>query len=162
MSFVTFESFSLGKAASLGQWNWVSAAGELECIAGPKFGTLRLADGAAVTSRHYFDASGGICIGQFSTVAGVRSVFLTHEIDINESRQTCQSIEIGEYALVSSCVKVVAGATIPDRSLVAMGSVITRAPLDPQTLIAGVPARSKAKLSPESKYFARSHPRVQP
>ena len=112
----------IGGGARLGQWNWISAAGPLVTAGGA--GELILRDHAAVTSRHYIDCSGGVYIGSFSTVAGVRSTFITHGIRWGSARQSYQQISIGDYCLLSSNVCVTPGTVLGDRSVVGMGATI--------------------------------------
>ena len=120
--FRDLSSLDLAEQAVIGQWNWVSAARPL--VTAPGQGTLRIGRESALTSRHYVDASGGVSIGDFTTVAGVRSTFITHGIDWRSNRQSTRPISIGNYCLVSSNVALPPGATIPDRSLVGMGATI--------------------------------------
>jgi acetyltransferase-like isoleucine patch superfamily enzyme len=115
-------SLVLESGALLGQFNWVTggSSGNLS-----KSSQLFLGKESAITSRHYIDVSGAVAVGAFSTVAGERSIILTHQIDYRDSRQTLAAVTIGQYALVSSNVKIVPGASVPDFSVVAMGSVVT-------------------------------------
>ncbi len=149
------QSFELGDGAIMGQWNWLSAASPLvQGIGGSEVGAFRLGRHSAVTSRHYMDASGGIRIGEFTTVAGVRSTIITHGIDLQLSRQSVRGCSIGDYALVGSNVKLVPGAHVPDRSLVAMGSVVIPGLDATDSLYRGVPATPAAKRL-VGKYFSR-------
>lgn len=43
---------------------------------------LILEESAGITSRHYIDCNGGVYIGAFTTVAGIKSQILTHSINI--------------------------------------------------------------------------------
>ena len=117
-------------------------------------GRFRLGRNSAVTSRHYMDASGGIRIGDFTTVAGVRSTVITHGIDLMGSQQSVSGCSIGDYALVGSNVKLVPGAHVPERSLVAMGSVVIPGLEAPAALYRGVPA-TRAKDLPPGRYITR-------
>jgi carbonic anhydrase/acetyltransferase-like protein (isoleucine patch superfamily) len=149
---------SLGSGARLGQWNWISSARDFWHVDGA--GELVISDGAAVTSRHYFDCSGGVAIGRFSTVAGVRSTFVTHGIDVGTNAQMCTGIVVDEYSIVGSNAKLVPGAFVPDHCLMAMGSVITVGLEEPYAMYAGSPARRKKGLDRNSAYFTRTVARV--
>lgn len=149
---------SLGVGATVGQFNWVTG-GAPGLPNDDSF--LELGEQSAITSRHYLDASGGITIGKFATLAGERSVLLTHQIDYRESKQSIGAVTIGEYSLVSSSVKVVPGAVVPSFSVVAMGSVITPGLVQENALYAGVPAVLKRR-DLDGKYFHRSHGPVEP
>jgi acetyltransferase-like isoleucine patch superfamily enzyme len=147
-------SLNLGTDSIIGQWNWVSAAPELLQAHGQ--GTLSLGTNSALTSRHYCDASGGISVGSFSTVAGVRTTFITHGIDVVANMQLASGIVIGDYCLVSSNCNFVPGSSIPDFTLVAMGSTIHKKHFDPGWLLAGVPVGPKRRVNQNTGYFART------
>lgn len=115
---------SLGSSARIGQWNWISSAPNIALT--PTHGELIIGDHSAVTSRHYIDCSGGVEIGPFSTVAGVRSTFITHGIDWRCSEQSSAPIKIGSYCIVSSTVNLTPGTIVPDRSVVGMGVTVDR------------------------------------
>lgn len=112
----------LGSSARLGQWNWISAATPLRDAGAP--GCLTIGAHSAITSRHYIDASGGVHIGAFSTIAGVRSTMITHGISWKSSRQTFKGVTIGDYCLISSNVSITPGTLIESRVVVGMGATV--------------------------------------
>lgn len=114
----------LEDSARIGQLNWVSAAPDLTL--GTKSGILQVGAHAAITNRHYLDCSGGIRLGSHTTVAGVRSTFITHGINWKRSEQSVSSIEIGSYCIISSNVNVTPGTKLPDSSVVGMGVTIDK------------------------------------
>jgi acetyltransferase-like isoleucine patch superfamily enzyme len=144
-------SFVLESGAILGQFNWVTG-GSTGILS--ESSRLFLGKESAVTSRHYIDVSGAVTVGAFSTVAGERSVILTHQIDYRESRQTLAAVHIGQYALVSSNVKIVPGASVPDFSVVAMGSVVAPGLIETSCLYAGIPAKPRRR-GIHGRYFER-------
>src|SRR6266567_6960277 len=101
----------LGMDAVIGQWNWVTAAPVFYATddVGAR-GCLTVGRHSHVTSRHYIDCSGGLVIGEFTTVAGVRSTIYSHQIDTNASRQTIVPVTIGDYCYVGSDVRVTPGS----------------------------------------------------
>lgn len=134
----------LGECAELGQLNWISAAPFLVRGADSTHaGILRIAEHASVTNRHYIDVSGGVSVGRYSTVAGVRSTFMTHGIDVASNTLVTSPIIIGEYAMVGGSCDFVLGAVVPDRSIVGMGSVVLRGLEQPGGLYVGNPAKYK-------------------
>lgn len=143
----------------IGQWNWVSSAPDFWSEADGS-GRAIVGEHASITSRHYIDCSGGFSIGAFSTMAGVRSTIITHGISIKNSVQECAAVTIGNFSIVSSNVKLVPGATVPDNSLVAMGAVVSKGLNQPFYVYGGVPARRLASLPEDSAYFGRSDGRV--
>lgn len=154
---------TLGEAAEIGQLNWISAAGFLvEDSSSSSAGTLTLGTHAALTNRHYLDASGGIVIGRYATIAGVRSVFMTHGIDVRDNCLDTAPIEIGEYAMVGGSCKFVMGSHVPPMSVVAMGSTVVRGLTATRTLYAGNPARGKREISMNAEYFTRQTGKVYP
>lgn len=115
-------SVQLGEGSRIGQWNWISAAAPLRPRG--ESGRLRLGAHSAITSRHYLDCSGGISIGKYSTVAGVRSTFVTHGINWKSNAQSIKPITVGAYCLLSSNVNIAPGALIEDKVVIGMGSTV--------------------------------------
>jgi len=122
--FRDLSELAVGERGRIGQWNWVSAADPLVRVRGGGF--LRLGDDSALTARHYLDCSGGVTIGHHTTVAGVRSTFITHGIDWKRAAQTTAGISIGNYCIISSNVALTPGTTVNDRVVVGMGTVAAR------------------------------------
>jgi acetyltransferase-like isoleucine patch superfamily enzyme len=148
-------SAEVGEMAEIGQFNWISAAPFLvEESTSPISGRFLLGAHASFTSRHYVDASGGVRIGEYTTVAGVRSAFMTHGIDVEDNVLDTFPITIGKYAMVGGGCNLVMGATVPDYSLVAMGSVVVKGLTESHSLYAGAPAKLKKAL-PEGAYAKR-------
>lgn len=158
--FFDVDQLLLGDDAVVGRWNWVSAARELrtpvlDARAGGHAASLRLGGGGAITSRHYIDCSGGVDLGAFTVLAGVRSTVLSHQLDVGRSEQDVQPVSVGDYCFVGSNTKIVPGASIPDRCVIAMGSVVAGALPDEGFLYAGVPARAVKPLE-NGLYFTRT------
>src|SRR5690606_24816857 len=117
--------------------------------------TLILGKSSAITKNHHIDCTHTIIIGKFTTVAGYQSQFLTHSIDIYKGRQHSKAIQIGDYCFISTGVKVLGGATIPDFSVLGAGAVVNKKFEDPYCLYAGVPAEKIKELPRDAKYFNR-------
>ncbi|MCK4788938.1 MAG: hypothetical protein KAV87_34675, partial [Desulfobacteraceae bacterium] len=108
------------------------------------------------TSRHFMDCNGGIYIGDFATVAGIRSQFLTHSIDVYKNRQHAESITIGKYCFVGTGCILLPGSTLPDYSILGAGAIWTKNFDEPGFLYAGNPAKKVKKLVlGEVPYFTR-------
>lgn len=135
---------ALGDSSIIGQWNWLGGSTEFSADAGNM--TLKVGRHSAITSRHYLDCSGGITVGDFCTIAGVRTTILTHQIDFRRNRQQSSSVRIEDYALVSSNVRCTPGSTVPGASLVAMGAVVRPGLARTGRLYAGVPAVDKGPI----------------
>lgn len=149
--FRDLEYLELGESARIGQWNWISAATPLVVAGAP--GSLKLGQHSAITSRHYLDASGGISIGRYTTVAGVRSTFVTHGIDWRTAEQTYKGIKIGDYCLLSSNLNVPPGARVSDCIVVGMGATIPSRELESGHLL--IQPRATAVAETTGEYFGR-------
>lgn len=148
--------------SEIGQWNWISAAPFLlEGADSLLAGNFKLGSHSSITSRHYFDASGGIDVEEFVTIAGVRSVFMSHGIDVQDGVLDVAPISVRRYSMVGGSCSFVLGATVPEYSVVAMGSVVTAGLTEPDSLYAGVPAKFK-KILPRGKYATRTSGPVLP
>lgn len=157
------ELVRLEAGCGIGAFNWVSAAPKASGWfqnspeRRPEFLMGRC---AALTQRHVVDCSDTVRIGHFSLLAGMRSQVLTHAIDIDRAVQATQPVHVGDYCLVSTGCTLLAGSRVPDRSLVAAGSVITPGLEEQGLLYGGVPARALKALDPNAAWFARLHGQV--
>jgi acetyltransferase-like isoleucine patch superfamily enzyme len=150
----------LGEFATIGDFNWISGLGRGnrkhftdEAGRDPAFVMGRH---AALTSRHYIDCSNRVDIGEFATVAGARSQILTHAIDFRRNRQVSAPVRIGRYCFVGTACIVLKGSELPDCSVLAAGSSLSRAYADTFTLYSGVPALPVKALDRDAEYFRRS------
>lgn len=117
---------------------------------------LILGRSAGITSRHYVDCNGGVYVGDFSTVAGIRSQILTHSIDVYLCRQDAKPVRIGKYCFVGTGCILLPGSMLPDYSVLGAGSVLTKPHAEEGRVYAGAPARCVKELDVASvKYFHR-------
>jgi acetyltransferase-like isoleucine patch superfamily enzyme len=146
----------LANSATIGSWNWVVAAAAFAPYnAELGEGALVLGSSAAITSRHYLDCTGGITLGRMTTVAGVRSTWFTHRINLRESSQFSAGTHVGDYCFTASGVQVGPGVTIADGSVVAMGSVVVSSLSQKGRMYGGVPARDLGAAN-NSAYVRRA------
>lgn len=156
------QDLELGERASIGRGNWVSAAP----VSGPFFtgvkrsAELRLGREASITSQHVIDCTDAVVIGPFTTVGGWRSQILTHAISFETGRQSCRPVSIGARSFVATGCILLPGTKLADRSVLAAGSVLTKALVEPDGLYAGVPARRLGQVDGSAGYFARTVGRV--
>lgn len=146
----------VGERAIIGSFNWVAADGALVEQSGTPerfLPELVLGESASLTGRHFVDVGGSVTIGRYTTVAGARSTFFTHGIDVVTDTMRLAPIVIGEFCVIGSNTNLVPGSTVPDRSVVAMGSTVTKALDQPGHLYAGAPARAVRPIDPHSLYF---------
>ena len=108
-----------------------------------------LGRGVGIPSRKFFDCNGGIYIGDFTTVAGQRTQFLTHSIDIYHARQDARPIHIGKYCFIGTGCIVLPGASLPDYCVLGAGSVLNKQQDQVGAIYAGVPAILKKRLNPQ-------------
>lgn len=112
---------------------------------------------AGITSRHFIDCNGGVYIGDYTTVAGIRSQIMTHSIDPYECRQDAKPVKIGKYCFLGTGCIILPGAVLPDYCVLGAGSVLNKAHSEPCMVYAGSPAMPKKCLSiDEVKYFHRT------
>jgi acetyltransferase-like isoleucine patch superfamily enzyme len=158
------EVLRVARNCRIGHWNYVTAARELRTPAldstpNTQPATLELEDSAVITSRHYIDCSGGVHVGAFTVLAGVRSTVMSHHVDVSRCEQAIASVNIGRHCLLGSNVTVVPGTRIPDSSYIAMGSVVTGELRAAETLYAGVPAQPVRHIG-DQPFFKRRYRRA--
>lgn len=141
----------VGEHAAVGPWNILTAHPAFQ-HAGEN-GELWVGAHAVITSRHSIDCSGRVVLGAFSSVAGHDTQMLTHQVDFSVPVQTCAVIEIGDHSFVGTRCTVLSGARLPDRSVLAAGSLLRPGPAEGAGLYAGSPARLKQAL--EGAWFDR-------
>jgi serine acetyltransferase len=149
----------MGEAAILARGNWVTGF--------PKDGAghfqhqpdrqpeLILGNHSAITKNHHLDCTHRIRIGAFTTIAGYRSQFLTHSIDILEGRQHSEPIDIGSHCFVGTDCTVLGGAALPERSVLGAKSLLNKMWTDTTHLYGGVPAHPIKALPEDAAYFHR-------
>lgn len=151
--------FTLGEHAVIVHWNYLTAARRMAEAGAPRL--LQLGPHSGIMSRHYMDCSGGIRVGTYSGIAGVRSTFITHGASAwhwpartlrNSTDPTFDSIEIGDYCLIGSNVQVSPGAVVGSRVVVGMGATIAGQLLDP-----GLYMHSRATLVQTDLRLPRRH-----
>lgn len=154
------DDIALCAHSQVGAFNWITgrsvhAPTPFFAAEADRRSALRIGTHATITARHYVDCTNAVVIGAFSTVAGIRSVLMTHEIDVRLGCQVSRPIEIGEYCYVGTGCTLLPGAVVPDRSVVGASSLVRGDLVDPGRVYAGVPARSVADLPADAPYFTR-------
>lgn len=149
----------LGAHAIIGQLNWITGfpSGDSRHFAHQpaRSPELVLGQHAGVSSRHFFDCTNHIRIGAFATIAGFRSQFVTHSIDLAAGRQSSEPIEVGEYCFVGTNSVLLGGSELPHHSVLSAKSLLNKRWEEPFQLYGGVPAKPLKELSPEMEYFRR-------
>ena len=155
--FNTFRNMNrveLGDHAVVGQLNWVSAAPEFQAR-GEGHAVLVLHDHATIVARHYLDCSGGVTIEPFGVLAGWHSVILTHQANRDTALVDTAGVRIGAHTLVNAANRLAPSATVPDRSVTGLGSVVLPGLTQPDHSYDGMPARPGEVLDRDAAFVTR-------
>lgn len=104
-------------------------------------GIFAIGKSGLITRRHSLDASGGIIIDDWSGLGGRGSTIMSHSYDPKRHVNACAVTRIGESSFVAAQCIVAVGATLPDRSVLAMAGVLMPGATAANALYAGVPAK---------------------
>lgn len=149
--------------SKIGKSNWITGANSKAKMFSDSEGICELILGlhTRITGQHHIDCTGGVYIGDFTTVAGIRSQILTHSIDMKLSKQVSGPVKIGDYCFVGTASIILMGAHLPDCSILGAGAVLNKSYDLPLHLYAGNPARAVKDLDREGyKYFKREQGHV--
>ena len=150
----------LCKSARVGNLNWITGfpADDASFFASQpdRKPELIVHEHAAITNRHLIDCTDSVTIGRFTTFAGFRSQILTHSIDLEICRQVSKPVIIGDYCFVGTGSIILAGAVLPNHSVLGAGSVLNKQYTESYQLYAGNPARPVKPLREGMSYFNRS------
>jgi acetyltransferase-like isoleucine patch superfamily enzyme len=156
----------LGDSTMIGNWTWIT--GRSAYIPTPFFAAehdrvsrLGVGEHTAITRAHYIDCANTVEIGSYSTLGGVRSTVVTHEIDVRNNRQISLPITIGDYCYIGTGCILLPGAVVPDRVVIAAGSVVRGELKERQRVYGVVPARAISDLPADAGYFTRERGAVE-
>ena len=150
----------IGYDSSIGRSNWVtgmSTKTDSEYFKGQDTRKAELIMGkfSHFTKVHHIDCTNSIVLGDFVTIAGYQSQFLTHSINIYKNIQDSAPIHIGDYTFVGTNVVVLGGSSLPAYSVLGAKSLLNKAYTEEWKLYAGVPAKPVSDINKEAKYFYR-------
>lgn len=150
----------IGYDSSIGRSNWVtgmSTKTDSEYFKGQDTRKAELIMGkfSHFTKGHHIDCTNSIVLGDFVTIAGYQSQFLTHSINIYKNIQDSAPIHIGDYTFVGTNVVVLGGSSLPAYSVLGAKSLLNKAYTEEWKLYAGVPAKPASDINKEAKYFYR-------
>ncbi len=120
--------------------NVVNAIIGNDCTNDP-YPAFYLGYGSVVTAEHRLDITDTVRIGRRSILGGRNSSIWTHNI------RSGHGVRIGDYCYVGSEIRMAPGSAIPDFTVVGLASVVVEPLREPYTLVAGVPARSRRRLT---------------
>lgn len=124
--FRGLSSVRLEDHAVIGSWNWITADRSFQKI-DPKAGTLFIGYFGKIGNRNYIDNSGTVVIREYGGIGGNRCLIQTHEPNFANGDQTVGRITVGHHSTVASCAVMLKGAYLPDQSLLAANSTMTKA-----------------------------------
>ena len=141
-----------GALVSLGRYCELIRMNEINSIPDPEVvneidPVFILGDGSIVTTGHKIDFTDRVEIGRRVILGGRNSSLWTH------NRQRTMPITIGSMVYIGSEIRMAPGSSLPARSIVGIGSVITAQLTDEGKLIAGVPAKTVKELSSEDQFL---------
>ncbi len=181
-SIVSATHVTLGPGSSIGPFNVIRHLERLELAEGASIGSrnqiLGIPAGAAVfrhsprreaalvlgryalvTVAHEIDCSDRVEIGDYASFAGFRSQILTHSLDLVRDRFVTAPVVIGPYSAVMSGCILQNGTSVPARSVVSAGSVVTTRLTQELTFYRGNPAEAVRELPDRLRFFHREgHP----
>lgn len=157
---VHLDELSCGAHSFIGRQTWITghpANGSHFKYKADRRSVMLLGSHASIAKNHLFDCTDQISIGDYSTIAGYSSQFLTHGINIENNRQECSPISIGSFCLIGSSVIFLGGAVLPGNCLVGAGSLVKGDLGISYALYAGCPAIYKKALASDADYFLRKN-----
>lgn len=140
------EEVSLGRYCEIIRMNEINSIPDPEVV-NPIDPVFLLGDGSIITTGHKIDFTDRVEIGRRVILGGRNSSLWTH------NRQRTMPINIGSLVYIGSEIRMAPGSSIPDRSIVGIGSVVTAQLSEEGKLIAGVPAKTVKELSSEDQFL---------
>lgn len=159
---IHLDMIQMGCNSKIGRGNWItgfptntkSKHFQHQPERSPK---LTIGNHSAITKNHHFDCTSSITIGEFCTIAGYSSQFLTHSIDVYENRQSSAPISIGDYTFVSTNVVLLGGANLPSYSILGAKALLNKSLTEEWMLYGGIPAKPLQNIEKDAKYFSRTN-----
>ncbi|MBA2416885.1 MAG: hypothetical protein H0V64_13575 [Geodermatophilaceae bacterium] len=148
--FKNLRGIRIGADGTMMRWNRVTAIPSFRRTGGADpetVGILSLGDQVLVTKGHALDCSGGFIMADWSAIAGRETLVYSHSYDPSTHELACAPTRIGVNAFIAARTTVAAGATLPDRSVLAMGGVLMPGATKTDTLYGGVPAKPVRDIS---------------
>jgi carbonic anhydrase/acetyltransferase-like protein (isoleucine patch superfamily) len=136
------EEVRLGDYAEVMRLNVLNAIPDHDCTTSP-VSRLEIGAGAVIVSGHRVDFTDRVTIGRNVILGGRSSSLWTH------NRQQTAPIVIGDFCYIGSEVRMAPGARLPERCILALGSVLTGAIETSGSLVGGVPAKVIRPLTAE-------------
>ena len=157
---INIDLIDMEENAYIGRNNWITGnnVGTSEYFqnCNNRISALLMKNNSSITKHHIIDCTDQIVIGEYATIAGYYSQFLTHGINIINNHQECAAIIIGSYTLIGTGVIILGGAVLPSYSVLGAGSVLIDNYTKSHMLYGGTPAKPIKDISRDAKYFNRA------
>ena len=161
------DRLEMGEGANIGAFNFITTIPSHSRVhftdQPDRIPALSIGRHSSLTGRHYLDCCNTITIGAFTIIAGMRTSFFSHSVNMELNRQETAPITIGSYCMVGAGSIILKGAVLPDYSALGAGSTLQKAYSERYTLYSGVPAcvfkyisTPVKQLSPDYAYFRRT------
>lgn len=164
--FRNLRGLRVGTDCTMMRWNKVSAVPTFRRTEGADpftVGILSLGDHVLITKGHDLDASGGIVMANWSAIAGKETLVYSHAYDPSKHVLTCAVTRIEENSFIAARTTLAAGATLPSRSVLAMGAVLMPGATKTDSLYGGVPAKPIRDISDWAmQTVQQDHDKVRP
>ncbi len=148
-----------GVEVKLGRYTEILRLNEINAIpdpiaSNPVDSRFELGDGSIIVASHKIDFTDRVIFGKRCILGGRNSSLWTH------NRQETKPIVIGDYTYLGSEIRITPGCSIPAKSVVGIGSVVTSSYDDEYWLIAGIPAEPVKKLEGKARdlVFTKTRP----
>jgi acetyltransferase-like isoleucine patch superfamily enzyme len=157
---IHLDLISLGERSSISRSNWITGFSSFKKSKHfnhqkDRKSNLIIGNHSAITKKHHIDCTNKIEIGNFVTIAGYSSQFLTHSINIEKSIQDSYPIKIGDYCFVGTSSTILGGAQLPDFCVLGAKSLLNKSFSSNYSLYAGIPSKKVKELSKDFEYFNR-------
>lgn len=112
------------------------------------FEGLRLGNDVSINRNSNLSCAGGVtigncvAIGHATTILSSNHGFADPETPIKYQPITPKPVEIGDNVWIGARVTILPGVSIASGCIVAAGAVVTRSMMEPDMIVAGVPARA--------------------
>lgn len=133
-------AIDLGDYSQVIRLNVINAIPNTDCADAPN-PCFELGYGAVLTCGHRVDFTDQVRIGRCSILGGRNSSIWTH------NRRRNRPVTVGDYCCLGSEIRIAPGTSIPDCSVVGIGSLLSGTLVERYTFLTGAPARPVRALT---------------
>ena len=159
----TIDCLHMKPHSGISKSNWITGANSNASMFSDSKRRCELIIGehTRVTGQHHIDCTGGVYIGKYTTIAGIRSQILSHSVDVELSKQVAGPVNIGDYCFVGTSCIILMGSKLPDYCVLGAGAILNKKHEKSHSLYAGNPAKVIKGLDENNfEYFKRNHGHV--